>query len=264
MNKLLIGGAVAALAFATAAATAQPAPPPPPGVASGTAPVPLPAPPGGPHVRMIMNTDHVMTRAEVAGHVREMFARLDTNHDGFITKDEMNAIHERMMGAMHMGEAMNTRSEEHRMPMPDRTAMFDRLDANHDGMISRQEFMAAKPELREQRVMIMRSDADAGPGHMPMPPMDGNKMEFHFERHGPMNGPMGMHGSMGMHGMGMAMGEHLFEMADANHDGRVSLQEAEAAALAHFDRADLNHDGRITPDERERMHQSMGMEHRPS
>ena len=46
-------------------------------------------------------------------------------------------------------------------------------------------------------------------------------------------------------------GGHLFDMADANKDGRVSLAEAQAAALAHFDSADANHDGKITPDERQ-------------
>jgi hypothetical protein len=58
-------------------------------------------------------------------------------------------------------------------------------------------------------------------------------------------------------------GAHLLAMADTNHDGRVSLAEAEAAALAHFDRADLNHDGKITPDERQQMH-AMMREHRGS
>jgi hypothetical protein len=49
------------------------------------------------------------------------------------------------------------------------------------------------------------------------------------------------------------MGGQMFEMADANHDGRVSLQEATDAAVKHFDMADANHDGRITPDERKQM-----------
>ena len=68
-----------------------------------------------------------------------------------------------------------------------------------------------------------------------------------------------------LHGAAMHMGGfggHLFEMADANHDGRVSLQEAETAALAHFDKADLNHDGKITPDEREQAH-ALLREHHP-
>ena len=253
-----MGGAVAALAIATTAAAAQPAPPPP-GVAQGTAPAPLPPPvPHAPQVQMMMMSDHPMTRAEVADHVTKMFAKLDTNHDGFITKGEVEAIHEKMMGAMGMARDMASRMPEHGMPMPDRGAMFDRLDANHDGMISRAEFMSAKSPMGEQRVMIMRRETAAAPGQPPIPPMDGQKMEFHFERHGPMHGEMGMHG-----GMGMDFAGHLFEMADANHDGRVSLAEAQAAALAHFDRADVNHDGRITPDERHQVRE-IRIEHRPS
>ena len=199
-----------------------------------------------PQVRVMFAGDHVMTRDEVARHVAEMFARLDANHDGFVTKDEMEAFHQRFaaragMGrdmAEHaramaeMGRAMAERSMDHGMAMPDRAAMFERLDKNHDGSISREEFMSATPEVRQERIMLMRGP-DGAPGAMP--PMDGRKMEFHFQGHGPMHA-----------GMAMGMGMHLFEMADANHDGRVSLAEAQAAALAHFDKADLNHDGKIT------------------
>ncbi len=74
---------------------------------------------------------------------------------------------------------------------------------------------------------------------------------------------MRMHMHMGGMGMG-GFGERMFEMADTNHDGRVSLAEAQAAALAHFDKADLNHDGKITPDERQQMHETIRFEHRPS
>jgi len=42
----------------------------------------------------------------------------------------------------------------------------------------------------------------------------------------------------------------MFDLADMDKDGRVSLKEAEAAALQQFDAADLNHDGVLTPDER--------------
>jgi hypothetical protein len=72
-------------------------------------------------------------------------------------------------------------------------------------------------------------------------------------------------GGMDMGGMGMdGMGMHLFEMADANHDGRVSLAEAEGAALAHFDKADVNHDGKITPDEHLQIREKIRMEHHSS
>jgi Ca2+-binding EF-hand superfamily protein len=49
----------------------------------------------------------------------------------------------------------------------------------------------------------------------------------------------------------------MFTMADTNHDGRVTLAEAQAAALQHFDMVDTNHDGQISPDERMQMHQRM-------
>jgi hypothetical protein len=247
MTRLLIGGAITALAIASVAAAAQIAPPPPPGVAQGTAPPPLPAPPHAPQMHMMVMSDRVMTRDEVARHVGELFAKLDSNRDGFITKDEVDAIHQKMIGAMGMAHDMATRFHEGGMPIPDRGAMFDRLDINHDGNISRQEFMAAKPRVREERAMIMRGGPDGAPGGP-----DGAGMH-HME---------GMH----MHGMGMGMGfgGRLFEMADGNHDGRVSLAEAQAAALAHFDRADINHDGRITPDERQQMHRTIRIERRSS
>jgi hypothetical protein len=243
MTKFLIGGAVAALAIASVAAAAQPAPAAPPGVASGTAPAPLPAP-GTPQVRVLMGGDKVMTRSDVANHIGKLFARLDTNHDGFIVKEEVQAVHQKMMGAMSDAGEMRRRLAERGVRIGDRGAMFDKLDSNRDGSISRQEFMAAKPQVREERVMIMRG----GPDGALSPP----------------GGPQapGMRGMKGMHGMGMRMGGRLFERADSNHDGRVSLAEAQAMAFAHFDKADVNHDGRITPDERQQMRRTVRIERR--
>ena len=227
MNKLLVGGAVAMLAVAFAPAVAQPAPPPPPGVAPGVAPIAPGAP--APHVRMMVMSDRVMTRAEVSQHVAKMFAKLDTNRDGFVTRDEVEALHNKMMGAMD--GRIERKMAEHGMLMGDRGAMFDRLDTNKDGSISRQEFMASHPQVRQERVIVMREGGAPG-----APGAPGMGMRMHRM------------------GMGGGFGGHLFEMADANKDGRVSLAEAQAAALAHFDKADLNHDGRITPDERQQMH----------
>ena len=250
-KPFLIGGAIAALAVASVAVAAQTAPPA--GVAPGTAPPPLiapvaPMPPGAPHVRVMFNSDHDMTRAEVADHVGKMFAKLDTNHDGFITKDEVEAIHAKMMAAMDKGGDIQKRMAEHGVLMGDRGAVFDRLDTNHDGNISRQEFTAGKPQVRTEQVIVMRDGAPGAPGaHPPMEGRDGMRMHM---RH------------MGGMGMGIGMGAHLLEMADANHDGRVSLAEAQAAALAHFDKADLNHDGKITPDERQQGRQIMRIERR--
>jgi hypothetical protein len=95
------------------------------------------------------------------------------------------------------------------------SAAFDRLDANKDGQVSRQEWDAGR-QVREER------------------------MAMHD----------GARGGHGMHRAGMGFGGRMFGMADANKDGRVTLAEAQAAALQHFDRVDLNHDGSITPEER--------------
>jgi len=50
-----------------------------------------------------------------------------------------------------------------------------------------------------------------------------------------------------MGGMG---GGRMIVMADSDHDGKITLAEAEAMALQHFDQMDTNHDGQVTPEER--------------
>lgn len=250
MNSLMIGGAAAALALAITPAFAQV--PPPPGVAPGTTPTaPLTPPMPRTQTRVMIMSSGTMTRDQLAAHVREFFGRLDLNHDGYLTRDEVGSMgqHAMMIGqgpgmVGHMGKQMADG-----MAMPDRGAVFDRLDANHDGNISRQEFMASKPQIRTERFVLKR---EGGPEAAAVPGMPAMAMR--------------MHGGMGMGkraGMGMGMGGHLFEMADANHDGRVSLAEAQAAVLAHFDKADVNRDGKISPEERQQIH-AMMRERRPS
>ena len=105
-----------------------------------------------------------------------------------------------------------------------RNKMFDRLDANKDGQISREEFDS-----------FHRGGAMAG-GH---------------DMHEGMESGMG-HGRM-EHGMGrggMMMHGDMFAKADANGDGKVTLSEATSKALEMFDQADTNHDGVVTPEER--------------
>lgn len=229
MKKLLLGGASAAAILVIAPAIAQPAPPPP-GVSQGTAPA------AGPQVhqfRMERMSKGPETRDQMVGHVRDMFGKLDTNHDGFVTREEADAAHLAMAGDMRGHFAK--RLAERDMPKVDRGAMFDKIDTNHDGMISRDEYVSAKPQVNERRVIVMR-DGD-GPVEVG-------------------GGPGSPHVKiMRMHDMGMRMHGRMFESADANRDGKVSLQEMTNAALHHFDEADANHDGTLTPEERKQMHQ---------
>jgi Ca2+-binding EF-hand superfamily protein len=60
-----------------------------------------------------------------------------------------------------------------------------------------------------------------------------------------------------MHMRHAMMAHRMFEREDADHDGKVSLAEAEKAALDRFERIDTNHDGVISDAERDAAHQQM-------
>lgn len=164
------------------------------------------------HGKSMMDADGngVVTRAEAQQKAEEMFAMMDVNKDGKLDQADREARRQEM-----------------------RSRLFDKLDANHDGSISKEEFMA-----------------DKGP--------EG--------RHPPMNGPEGprgpgMGGGAGMHGMhGMRGGHMMMAMADANHDGVITKDEFMAAAMKHFDMADTNHDGKLTKEERQAAHAKMKAE----
>jgi hypothetical protein len=97
-----------------------------------------------------------------------------------------------------------------------RAELFGRLDTNRDNMISRDEWARAEAQRAERR-----ANRQGG----------------------------------GQRGQRLAMrgraGGAMLRAADANRDQRISLAEAEAAALQRFDRVDLNRDGRVTQDERQ-------------
>lgn len=228
MSKYLLGGAIAAALVAIAPAISQ-------------TPTPAPAP-AAPKVqdqigdRSGHGRSSFHTRAEVAGHVRSLFDRLDGNRDGYITKAETEAA--KGERRKHIEKRIERRGGGGQTA--DRRGMFDRMDTNRDGSISRGEFDAAP--LREERRVVIRN----------------GKGEDRRVRE--LGGIRKMHGMRG--GLGALRGR-MFDMADANRDGRVSLQEATAAAYRHFDTADVNRDGRISPDERMQMHQRMRSERRP-
>jgi hypothetical protein len=176
------------------------------------------------------------TRAEVGTHIRAMFEKLDTNRDGYLTKAEAQAARNDRVGRIFTGKQQH--GAVHGDGGAHRGAMFDRLDTNRDGNISRPEFEAGHARRQEHRVVIRnKRDGAAAPGEM----------------HGKRMGGKGMGG----------LGGHMFDMADANRDGRVTLQEATAAAYRHFDMADVNRDGQITREERKQMQQRMRSERRP-
>jgi Ca2+-binding EF-hand superfamily protein len=179
-----------------------------------TAPV-APTPPAPPPSM----ADHVMTRAEVVAMVRDHFGRLDANKDGSITTAEIGELKSKHPGGAWQGE--NSMHVMRDGPMGDPNAAFDRLDTNKDGVISRDEFAKAREQRIEKHIVMREEGAKDGKRH-----------------------------EMRMHHMGGGMGTRMIVMADTNKDGRITLAEAEALALQHFDQMDTNHDGQVTPEER--------------
>jgi Ca2+-binding EF-hand superfamily protein len=116
--------------------------------------------------------------------------------------------------------------------MGDPNAAFDRLDANKDGSISRDEFTKAR-EQRVERRIVKREERKSSP-----------KESRDVRRHMRMHGPGGFGGGM-------------IKMADTNKDGQITQAEAEALALQHFDQMDTNRDGQVTPEERRAGRQMM-------
>jgi Ca2+-binding EF-hand superfamily protein len=187
-----------------------------------------------------------VTRADFEQRLHAHFAKLDINRDNYVDRGEAEARMGRLRGAAGPG-ADGPRPRHARM---DPNAMFDRLDANRDGAITKAEFLAFHAG---------RHHKPAGAGdemHGPMARGDALR--------GPAGGPDGTMRAMRPRraGMHMGFGGRWFDRLDADHDGRVSLAEADRGATAMFDRLDANRDGTISPDERmaarDRMRQHMG------
>jgi Ca2+-binding EF-hand superfamily protein len=170
------------------------------------------APPPPPAPMAHPMSDKVMTRAETVAMVRDHFGRLDSDRDGAITTAEVIERH----GEMHDGDDPHV-MRHHKVRDPG--AAFDRFDANKDGSISREEFAEAREHRIEKRIVIKEQRRD-------------KRREFRKHR------------------MGGIGGARMIVMADTDKDGRITLAEAEAMALRHFDQMDANRDGQVTPEER--------------
>jgi Ca2+-binding EF-hand superfamily protein len=137
--------------------------------------------------------------------------------------------------------------------------MFARLDANRDGFIARDEAAAAKTRFTDRKERRgQRSDRSGA-----FDRIDANR-DGMISRDEFASAPRPGRGGMRMAGMHRGFAARMFETADTDKDGRVSLAEAQQAALQHFDRADLNRDGTLTPEERRQAHQLRRGQRSPS
>jgi Ca2+-binding EF-hand superfamily protein len=232
MTHFLLCGAAAAALFTIAPAVAQTAQPGQP----------------APRAHKVMKAE---TRTEAQASVAQHFARMDANHDGFVSKSEADAL-------IAQREAKQQQRAEKRAENFDPAKVFARLDANKDGKITQAEADAAhnariaakggqpgKANPTASAKLFARADTNK----------DGAITRAEFDATAAQ-----MHARMQQAGMKHGDAGHMFDTADANKDGRVSLAEMQQAVLQHFDRADLNHDGKLTPQER----QQLRAQHKPS
>jgi len=128
-------------------------------------------------------------------------------------------------------------------------AMFDRIDTNHDGIITLAEFnayraarlaawQAKRGERRDEVFAAIDSDRN---GQI-------SKAEFDSFATSDKAKMMRHMASAGL--IKARMGDRWFDRVDGNHDGKVTLDEAQSSAMAVFDRADADHNGTVTPEER--------------
>ncbi len=117
-----------------------------------------------------------------------------------------------------------------------RKQMIARIDTDGNGAISKAERDAAR-EARQAR----RAERRAERG------VEGERRGF---GKGEKRGMRGMRGGKG----GKFAGGGMMARADADGDGRLTLQEFQSHALERFDRADANNDGTVTAAERKAAH----------
>ncbi|HKP11607.1 MAG TPA: EF-hand domain-containing protein [Blastocatellia bacterium] len=162
------------------------------------------------------NKDGKLSRDEMPSQMPpQAFDRLDANHDGFIDEAEWNAIRSRMGGGPRVGEGMAkfldadkdgkvTRDEFAKI-----VALFDLLDANHDGALSQEEmnnFFRAMNEAQTQA----QNQATGG--------VDVNNLFANNDKN-----------KDGKLTPDEITNERLFKRLDLNKDGVVTRDEAETA-----------------------------------
>ena len=149
--------------------------------------------PGGVLTRMDTDGDGQATRAEAETAIAAVFADIDTNSDGYVTQEEMKAHHDARRAEMRERRQARAESAEG-SDRPQRRA--GNREANPERMEARRARMAERAAERWATI-------------------------------------------------------------DTDSDGQLSLVEFTAARIQHFDRVDANDDGVITADEAEAAREAM-------
>lgn len=135
-------------------------------------------------------------------------------------------------------------------------AQFARMDANHDGSVTREERRAAFEAMRASRPQRERPNIDANnDGTITrdefLAPPTARFAELDKNRDGRLTGDeKPQRGMFGHHRRGHRGDGEGRRGADANRDGVITQAEHRAHGAATFERMDRNHDGQLTEADR--------------
>lgn len=170
-----------------------------------------------------LNQDGQVTKAEFTEAAKAHFLAADTDGDSFLTEDERKAFRQTKMNAF-------------------KDKQFDKLDANGDGAISRDEMTAvgekfkARKDARKAK-MLERYDTNLD-GELSDVERTVMKAERDAKGEGKRKGKKGKRGKRADR-----------PNPDANGDGFISLDEHLAVSEQLFTRLDANSDGVLTEGE---------------
>ena len=135
---------------------------------------------------------------------------------------------------------------------------FQKMDLNSDGVLD----LADRELRREQRIARLDTDGNNAISKAEREAAREARQERRAQRMAErgQSADAGERRGRGKHHRGMRgwhRGGGMMAKADTNGDGRLTLQEFQAHALARFDRADADSDGTVTQAERKAAREAM-------
>lgn len=179
----------------------------------------------------ILTTTAIISTVSVSAFAGSpMLKKADTNEDGLIQLSEFTARADQKFATMDAdGNGMVTKEERQAVKKQKREAralkQFAKADSNGDGSITEEEFMAARAARADKMKQKREVNGDG---------------QMHKKKNKKMHKKMKAH---------KAKQAGKRPNADMNGDGAVDLAEHQAAVLARFERMDKNADGVLSADE---------------
>jgi Ca2+-binding EF-hand superfamily protein len=220
-----------------------------------------------------------------ASQIRNLFRKIDTDSDGKVTRSEFvagapdkdsnkagqlfDALDSQGAGALSENDLLTAferlssqmqktlvRHQEEQNGPPDPSKLFSKLDADGDGNVTREEFVAGRPDHvseKEAGKLFDKLDKE-GSGSLSQ-----SQFETALKEAGPPPPPPGMAaGAPPADGKGGSNSNQVFDELDTNKDGKVSMSEwlagkpaevSEEDATAMFEAMDTEGTGSLTKEQ---------------